>query len=85
MTLYEAIKFIISFEPDQDSKLNLLTEISIGCKNDEIFKASEMVRNDFGCETMEKVGEIILPCADPKGIFERNSRNETVGLLHEGK
>jgi primase-polymerase (primpol)-like protein len=50
------IKQIISYEPSTDDKLSMLTEIGLMTKNDQIFKATEEVRDELASsEKIQKV------------------------------
>lgn len=56
MNLKTATHHIVSFEPSLELKLNMLTEIGINCSSDELFNATEEVRDELVCE--KKVQEI---------------------------
>ncbi len=41
------LKQILSYEPSLDDKLSMLTEIGLMTKNDQLFNATEEVRNEL--------------------------------------
>ncbi|MCS6281460.1 MAG: hypothetical protein HUM72_12580 [Dolichospermum sp.] len=56
MNIKKALRFIIASEQTIELKLNLLTEIGLNSSNDDIFKATEEVKNEL--ESEEEIQEI---------------------------
>lgn len=84
MSLVEIITKLIEHESSIEAKLDLLTDISIGCTNDEIFKAAESVRNELNCgEKVEKSRADLVFSAKAIGIFEADQGNEVTNTIHE--
>jgi hypothetical protein len=73
----ELISKLISYENSLESKLDLLTDISIGCTNEEIFRASEEVRNELdSCGEVQKSREELLSSAKIDWVYQDDSGNE---------
>lgn len=50
MNIKEALRFLLAAEQTIELKLNLLTEIGLNSSSDDIFNATEEVRNELVCE-----------------------------------
>jgi hypothetical protein len=50
MDLIQALKIVTSYEPTLELKLYLLTEIGLNSTSDELFSATEEVRNELASE-----------------------------------
>lgn len=62
MSLIDAVRAIINSENDFETKLSILTEISISTTSDELFRSCERVRNELvesGKEDQNKRSECL--------------------------
>lgn len=46
-TAYEILKGLVSYEPDLDSKLSMLTEVGLTTKDPYLFAATELLRHEL--------------------------------------
>lgn len=80
-TLIESIKEIIKYEPSEESKLNLLTEIGLTSKHEGTFKACEEIRSQLcnGAEASAHPEQ-----GQSKSVENRHPREEVGNVLLSG-
>jgi hypothetical protein len=86
MSLIDTLRLIIDAENDFETKLQLLTEISISTTNDELFRSCERVRNELveSSEKDEGKGAKRLSSSKSKRI-SRNSGDMEPNRFSESK
>lgn len=75
-----SIMHLINQEPDLESKLDLLTTISITTTSEDVFRSCEQIRNEICPETIQESRQELLRGSNVIGI-EDNTNEERINKV----
>jgi hypothetical protein len=84
-TIKTIIEELIAHEPNTNAKLEMLTEIGLTTQNDDVWNASEEVRNEL-CSCEEEKGQVHDRLQQPRfeASFEPGAAYEDLGTNGSG-
>lgn len=85
-TLTNLITELIAYEPDENAKLEMLTSISITTQNDNVWEASESVRDELFTGSSISKEDILASLQKPSSTESEveGAVNENYGTNGEG-